>query len=82
MGGRKVTRSFAVDEEIDRAISHLSVDVGVSKSELYELGARLVLVLARVGYVPDNCGYVLDEHGDGLGSRLAALLRKARKVEA
>ena len=80
MGGRKVMRSFVVDEDVDRALSHLAVDVGAPKSELYELGARLIIALARAGYVPDTCGYVLDEQGDGLGSRLAALLRKARKV--
>ena len=76
MGGRKVTRSFAVEDEIDRAVSHLSVDLGVSKSRLYELGARLVIAFAKVGYVPDEC-HVIEAAEPGLVERLQELLRRA-----
>lgn len=76
MSGRKVTRSFAVEEEIDRTISHISVDLGVRKSELYELGARLVLAFAKVGYVPDDCS-VLAAVEPGLVERLQELLARA-----
>ncbi len=78
MSGRKVTRSFAVEEEIDHAISHLSVDLRVKKSELYELGARLILAVVRVGYLPDECGYILEAQEPGLASKLQQLLAKVK----
>ena len=74
MGRVKV--GFSIDEQVDRALSHLSVDLKARKSELYELGARLVIALAKVGYVPDDCS-VIEAVEPGLVERLQELLRRA-----
>ena len=65
-----------VDAEVDRTISHLAVDLETSKSKLYELGARLVIAFAKVGYVPDEC-HVIEAVEPGLVERLQELLRRA-----
>ena len=38
-----------VDPRVDREVEHLAVDTGLTKSELYELGARILVELARQG---------------------------------
>lgn len=38
-----------VDVEVDRRLGHLAVDTGMSKSELYELGARTLLKVVLEG---------------------------------
>ena len=38
-----------VSPHVDREVEHLSVDTGKTKSELYELGLRVLLELLRDG---------------------------------
>ncbi len=42
-----------VSPEVDRQIEYLVVDSGATKSELYELGARLLLELVRHGEISE-----------------------------
>lgn len=48
-----------VDPRIDTAVEHLKADTRLTKSEIYELGARIVVAIAKAKRVPDDLGEVL-----------------------
>ena len=69
-----------VDPRVDREIEHLSVDSGQTKSGLYELGARILIALARHGTAPDVLAAILQERDEQALEKLLDLL--AAKTEA
>ena len=50
-----------VDPQVDREVEHLAVDTGLTKSELYELGAKIILAVAKSGRLPEDLASRLDE---------------------
>ena len=77
MGRRPI--GVYVAPRVDRGIEHLAVDAGRTKSELYELGVRILLALAKHGRVPDDLAYVLEGHDPEALEMLVDLLAAARQ---
>ena len=71
-----------VDEQVDRALSHLRVDVGVSKSKLYELGARLLLVMLEHPDVAEDCLVKVFKHDRELAEQLDTIIAAVKPAEA
>ncbi|MEB3861260.1 MAG: hypothetical protein GSR84_03460 [Desulfurococcales archaeon] len=76
MGRRPV--GVYVIPRVDYGIEHIAVDVVRTKSELYELGVRILLVLAKHDRVPDNLAYVFEKHDPETLEKLVDLLVAAR----
>ena len=60
MGRRRMVGVY-IDPQVDREVEHLSVDTGRTKSELYELGARVVVDLVRSGDLAPGTKAMLEE---------------------
>jgi hypothetical protein len=81
MGRRAV--GVYVDELVDKMIEHLSIDAEITKSDLYELGARIVLALAGEGRLPLDLANILKRRDpkaiETIGKVIQAITRaKAR----
>ena len=75
----KVKVGLVVSPQVDRAVEIAAARVDVSKSQIYELGARLVLAVLELGYLPDNCAELARVDEAALGE-LASLARLARSL--
>ena len=70
-----------VDPQVDREVEHLAVDTDLTKSELYELGAKIILVVAKTGRLPEDLASQLDEQARAkLHQLLTALATEPAKA--
>jgi len=77
--GKRVQRSIQVLESLDIELKKKAAELKIDKSDLYELGARLVLAVLELGYLPDNCAELARVDEAALGE-LASLARLARSL--
>ena len=73
--GRVVSRTVRLPEDLDIELKILAARAKLDKSELYELGARVVLAILKSGFVPDGLGYVLQERDSEALERLQQLVK-------
>lgn len=50
----------------------------INTSQLTELGLKVILAVLNAGYIPDDLGYLLEEHDPEALRQLQQLLDKAR----
>ena len=51
---RRTRVSVLIEKDLDRKIEHLAIDLNKTKSELYELGARILVELVETGRVSED----------------------------
>ena len=69
-----------VNEDVDYALGILAAKLKVKKSDLYELGARVILTLAAEARISDDLARMLERNDPEALERLRVAIKRANAV--